>query len=188
MPLESLMNPGPVKTAEILLLLCIAVLCDLKTHKIKNRITFPFMLMGAMTNLYTSGIRGLTASLLGWGIPILLLYVLYRLKMLGAGDIKLFAAMGSIAGHGFILYSMAYSFLCAGAIGMVLILLRRNGVARIRYFCAYVRSCLLTFSLRDYSSFKDKDRGGDKFHFSLAILAGTLIQLIQAIFNKGGAL
>ncbi|MCR4437124.1 MAG: A24 family peptidase [Clostridiales bacterium] len=174
-----------VKVLEVILLLAAAAKSDCKTYKIKNSITLSFMLVGAATNIYAYGIEGLKLSLLGWGLPVALLFILYALRMLGAGDIKLFGAIGAIMGYKFAFYSIAYSFVCGGVMGVILLVIRHNAGKRFHSLLTYVKSSFLMLKPMSYSEFGDKT-GGDKFHFSFAVLAGTLIHLLSAAVSKGG--
>ncbi|MEK3881968.1 prepilin peptidase [Paenibacillus sp. PL2-23] len=56
-------------------------------------------------------------------VPLLLLYVLGGI---GAGDVKLFGGLGAWLGAAAVLQLLAYAILYAGAIGVVLLLLRRS--------------------------------------------------------------
>jgi len=73
------------------------------------------------------GVRGLLDSLLGIIVPFLLLIVLYALRMLGAGDVKLFSAIGAVLGVRAALWIMAYSFLAGGVIALIILIINRNG-------------------------------------------------------------
>ena len=141
---------------ELLILIILALISDIKTYKIKNAIVVPFWLIGIATNIFMRGAAGGKAALMGIAMPIILLILLYILRMLGAGDIKLFAAVGAIMGVNFVLYSMAYSFLSGGIIALLIVLSNRNGCQRFRYFFNYIKGCFLSVSLRPYTNFNDK--------------------------------
>jgi len=150
---------------------------DIRIRKIKNAIVLPFIAAGLVTNWIISGHNGLTGSLLGAFLPLVLLMALYALKMLGAGDIKLFSAVGAIMGTGFVLYSMAYSFLVGGIISIVLMILRKNAAERFKYLMNYLKSCFLTFSIKPYAVEISKDDSAE-FPFACAIALGTIIQAV----------
>lgn len=172
-----------VLTTEILVLLSISLICDIKTYKINNVITISFALIGAATNFFLKGSGGLVYSLLGWCVPVGVLFILFALRMLGAGDIKLFGAIGAVMGYKFALYSIMYSFLFGGVIAVAILITRKNSKERLKHLRLYLKSCFLSFRLLDYTDFEDKSRN-DKFHFSYAVLLGTLLQLI--IMLQGG--
>jgi len=132
------------------------------------------MLAGMLTNLISGGADGFRASLGGIILPVLLLILLYGLRMLGAGDIKLFGAIGAIMGPGFVLRTVIYSFLAGGVIALTALIVRRNGRKRLAHIHRYMKSCFLAFSLLPYTEFSDKSDGG-KFHFAYAVATGTVI-------------
>ena len=119
----------------------------------------------------------LADSILAAVLPAIILFALFALTMLGAGDIKLFCAAGSIAGVVFILYGMAYSFLAGGAIAIALMIIRGNFRQRAKYLLSYLKTCLLTLSIKPYSDFDNKDDGA-KFRFSYAIACGIALQML----------
>ncbi|XUW99225.1 A24 family peptidase [Wukongibacter sp. M2B1] len=154
----------------------LSLISDIKTYKIKNNIVYPFILAGLITNIYLDGLDGLMYSVKGIIIPIILLIVLFILRMLGAGDIKLFSAIGSIMGFEFTMYSIMYSFLAGGAIALLLIIFRKNGIKRLVYLFQYIKSCFLIKSILPYTSFEDKSDGA-KFRFAFAVVGGVGINL-----------
>lgn len=159
-----------------------SLISDIKTYKIKNGITFPFIFIGFLTNFVIDGWKGLFFSVQGCIIPVIFLLIFFMLKMLGAGDIKLFCAIGSIAGPKFVLYTMIYSFISGGIIALVLMVLRKNLLQRFFYFFRYLKICVLTLSLFPYTNFKDKSDGA-KFRFAYGITIGTFIQLFIEILK-----
>lgn len=164
------------KLLAVFVLLTIAVTSDLRTYRISNKVTFGFTLFGLVSNLIADGARGMLFSVQGLMLPIVSLMLLYIMRAVGAGDVKLLSAIGAFMGSGFVLNVILYTFLCGGIIAALLILLRRNGTERLRYLILYVRSCILAVSLLEYSDLTERF-DGSKFHFSPAIAFGTIMAL-----------
>ncbi len=160
-----------------LILIGAASISDIKTYKIKNSIILTFLTLGILSNTLASGIQGLLSSLKGISIPFACLFLLFALRMLGAGDIKLLSALGAIFGYPLIISIMLYSFISGGIIAIVLIITRKNALQRIVYILDYIKQCIMLSSILPYTNFNDKSDKA-KFHFSIAILLGTLITLI----------
>ncbi|MBR3599405.1 MAG: prepilin peptidase [Lachnospiraceae bacterium] len=101
----------------ILLMLAIAICLDLKSGKISNTYNLCWMIYGVLYSLlFVAG--GLLNSVLGIGIPFLGLMLLFKLGAIGAGDIKLFMAVGSFLGMQ-IIPVMIYSFLLCALYGVM---------------------------------------------------------------------
>jgi prepilin peptidase CpaA len=158
-------------------LLILALVSDLTTYRIKNSITYSFMLVGLIANFVLKGPEGVLFSLQGIMLPVVGLILLYIMRTIGAGDIKLLSAVGAMMGASFILYATVYSFICGGVIASLLILIRRNGIERFKYLLSYMKSCLISMELLQYADFKDKQDNG-KFHFSIAVASGTVAAFI----------
>jgi prepilin peptidase CpaA len=166
-----------IQLIEIAMLLLLSLVSDIKIYKIKNFITFPIIGLGLITNFFLEGFLGLSNSLAACLLPLPVLMILYMTSMLGAGDIKLFCAIGSVMGIDFIIYCMIFSFLCGGIIALTLMIIRKNARQRLSYLFGYIKTCLSTYSFHPYTAFEDKDDGA-KFHFSYAIVFGAIISLI----------
>lgn len=162
---------------ELMLLLVLAVINDTISFRIDNKIILFFIVTGLVTGLARGGLKGFTGSAAGAVIPMIVLFLLYALKMLGAGDIKLMCAIGAIGGTGIVLPVMAYSFLVGGFIALIFIMLRRNAGVRAMYMFNYLKSCFLCHSILPYSDFEDKNNGS-MFRFSYAIACGTAIAVL----------
>lgn len=161
----------------ISVLLLLALASDLSTYKIKNSITYSFMFAGLTVNLAMGGFDGLIFSLKGIIMPAVCLAILYAVRIIGAGDIKLLSAVGAVMGAAFVSYATICSFICGGFIASGLILARQNGVKRFKYLLLYMKSCFLTMELLKYTGFEDI-QGAGEFHFSIAIASGTLAVIV----------
>ena len=96
----------------------IAVITDIREYKIKNRYVLPFISAGLLINVILSGFTGLLDAVSGMLIP-LILFPLFILRILGAGDIKAFSVIGSIAGLHMSIRTILLSFLAGGIIALV---------------------------------------------------------------------
>jgi len=92
-----------VNPTQILPVLAVAVaicaaIIDVKSRRIPNRLTYSAMVAGVVSHGILYGSKGLLLSIEGWlmfGGVFLLFYVV---RAMGAGDVKLAAAVGSIVG------------------------------------------------------------------------------------------
>jgi len=150
-----------IKLTETGILIFLSLLNDIKTYKIKNIIVLPFILVGIITNLYFYHLNGFFISLSGILIPAVFLIPLYCLKMFGAGDVKLFSAIGSIMGLEFTLKTMAASFLAGGFIALLIMFIRKNLLQRFSYFYQFLKHCFLTLSFHPYLNAASVDSNKD---------------------------
>ncbi|NLL06544.1 MAG: prepilin peptidase [Clostridiaceae bacterium] len=167
-------------------LVIIALRSDIRSYKIKNKIILTFIVIGVLTNSITHGYEGFIDSFLGVIIPLLLLFILYALKMLGAGDIKLFSALGAVFGAKYIFEILAYSFIAGGIIALILILARKNAKDRILHLYNYLKSLILTFRILPYMEFDNKNDSG-KFPFAYAVFFGTIVFILGAMLKYSQA-
>ena len=90
-----------------------AVVADLSTYKIPNRLCLCMAVNGVAMQLYLHGAKGMIDAGIGMGIPFAVLFVLFVARVLGAGDIKLLSAAGTFVGTG-IGPVLLYTCICAG--------------------------------------------------------------------------
>jgi prepilin peptidase CpaA len=110
----------PLQSAILLLVTAVCAVTDARTGKVYNVVTYPTALLGIGLSFYASppsplmSIGGLIAALAFFGF-------VRRISGMGAGDVKLMAALGALKGLPFLGYSTFY-ILCAAAItGLILI-------------------------------------------------------------------
>lgn len=159
------------------ILLLLALISDFATYRIKNSITYGFMIVGLVLNIMTQGFDGIAFSIRGILLPVICMTALYVLGVMGAGDIKLFSSIGAIMGAGFVLSSMVLSFLCGGLIAAVLMFIRRNGFERLKYLAIYITNCVMSMTVARYGDI-GAPQDGSRFHFSLAVASGTVAAIM----------
>ncbi len=96
--------------------------CDMAQRRIPNGLTFGAQ--GAAVAAYAVTGQGwlglsLTAGLAGWALALAFALPGYVLKKLGAGDVKLFAAMGLLGGVDATLITFAVAGLLAGGVALL---------------------------------------------------------------------
>jgi prepilin peptidase CpaA len=79
-------------------LLITAIYTDLRWFRIPNWLTFPAMGLGILVQAWIGGSQGALFSLAGLGVGMGLFLLPYVCRAMGAGDVKLMAAIGSIVG------------------------------------------------------------------------------------------
>jgi prepilin peptidase CpaA len=172
----------------LICLLILSVVGDIKYSKIRNLYVIPAAISGLFINAFEHGIQGLKSSLFGVLVPILLLGILFYLELIGAGDIKLFSAIGALWGCEFILYGMAYSFIFAGIFSLLSLIRNKKSQAEYstlikfikRTFCHFyknIKMCCLTSSIYIQMSSKKHI-----IRLSPYIAIGTCLQVILSIF------
>lgn len=155
--------------------LILITVTDVRSYRIKNSVVLVFAIAG----LIIRAIRGdFLSGLLGMLLP-LVLFPLFALRMLGAGDIKALCALGAMLGLRLCAWMLVFTFVSGGVIALLFMLFQKNAKERITYFIQYLRSCFLERRLRNY------DFGGSGksyFRFAYAIACGVLCTAMQFYF------
>jgi prepilin peptidase CpaA len=95
-------------------LLITSIYTDLRWSRIPNWLTFSAMGIGIVVHTWIGGLQGTLSSLVGLGLGMGLLLIPYACKAIGAGDVKLMAAIGSMLGPSGALSVVALSALAGG--------------------------------------------------------------------------
>jgi prepilin peptidase CpaA len=115
----------------VIALIGIAFFTDIRHRIIPNWLTFTAVLCGILFHFIAEGMKGLLFSagglLCGFGI----LFILYLFGALGAGDVKLFAAIGALAGVEFVMNSLVYALIYAGFIGFIILIIQKRFIQRL---------------------------------------------------------
>ncbi|MBI4471540.1 MAG: prepilin peptidase [Acidobacteria bacterium] len=93
---------------------------DLKTRRIPNWITVPGAVLGVLLQSVYGGVNGAISSLTGAAVGFAVFMVLYITGGMGAGDVKLFAAVGALVGLESLLLVFVFTGLLGGIAAVVL--------------------------------------------------------------------
>ena len=100
---------------------------DLWKFKVYNALTIPTLVLGVAVSASLGGWAGLVSSLLGAGLGFGLLVIFFAAGGVGAGDVKLLAAVGAWLGPSLTYQVFVASALCGGAYALILVF-RRGGI------------------------------------------------------------
>jgi prepilin peptidase CpaA len=117
-------------TCALLLVLGLASLTDLRQRRIPNALTLPTIGLGLLLHLALFGLDGLRESAQGAGLGFVMLFGLFALGWMGAGDVKLMAAVGALQGVEFVFYAALWGAVFGGVFALTgLLRSRRLGLA-----------------------------------------------------------
>ena len=118
-----ILNPGTCGNAALGCLAAVSAATDLCCGKIYNFVTVPGLCLGAVLAAQRSGAAGLLDIFCAAGFTVLVLIPFYRAGGLGAGDIKLLAAVSAFMPGKAGLGCVAGAFMIGAAIGIARLLM-----------------------------------------------------------------
>jgi len=157
-----------IQIAITLVILVLAAIFDLKYRRIPNYLTLPAVVSGLILNLYFSGWAGLQDAFTGALLGAALLFIPFALRGIGAGDVKLLAAVGALNGMNFVFFVFLYSAVAGGIMAIVVLLGKK-------LFPALFTTAMIFQNGLAASGGSEKASLtlGVKIPYGLAILAGT---------------
>ncbi len=161
-----------VLDAALVGVLIVSAATDIRTGRIYNLVTYPAIVLG------------LAAAAAGFGPPLwsavagclvggLSLYVLFAMRWMGGGDVKLMAAVGAFTGFPFILNAMFYSIFVGGVCAALILIWRGESDAVLGDLSIAFRKATGSNGL----SLQSIPARGGSSPFGVAIALGTIIAL-----------
>lgn len=134
---------------------------------------------GFCYHLLVDGVHTLLGYLAGMLIPIFCLGILFYFHMIGAGDIKLFAVIGSFIGKD-VIWVILYSMLVNGIVSFLILYRERAFVQRFQYFGEYIKKFFLTGEREPYCGI-DWENSLFVIHFTVGIWIGFILYLVKVL-------
>lgn len=160
-----------IQTAAIAILLIVAFITDLKSQIIPNRLTVSFFAAAFIYHISSNGIDGAVAAATGAAAGFVPLLLLHLAKGIGAGDVKLFGAIGAWVGVWIVLQMMLYAILYAGLIGVCLVIVSRSFGKKVT---AGVTAILVPAAGWRKRQWLHWAKSGKKFPFMLAVAPAAI--------------
>ena len=163
----------------LFLFLIIAFISDIKNQKLPNWLTAGGIVIGIIYHFITDGFGGLLFSLLGLLTAGGIFLILYIFKAIGAGDVKLFGAIGSLVGFDMVVNMMVLSIVFAGILSALILLLTKTFMKKMIDAFFYLRDSLY---MKDYRKLEDyKKNKATRFPFMYAVVPAVVITYIYPI-------
>ena len=174
-------NPPAVIQVVLLLLVFAAAAWDIRFRRIPNWLSLAGVLLGIGLNSFLFGVPGFEMSLKGLGLASLIYLPLYFLRGIGAGDVKLMAAVGAMVGAQnwlviFILTSVFGTF-------AALVVIARRGLVRRTFHNILLIVKSLSARQAPYRQSPELDvrsSQGTRLPHAVAIACGSLGFLVAA--------
>ena len=149
-----------------------AVYQDIRYLKIKNRLNL-FLLLAGLLLAMTGGIDKVLDSAIGMALPFAIGFILYALRIFGAGDVKFLMALGALMGSEWIINCMIASILSGGMLALFVMLYRGILWERLRYVWNYLKMLFLMKKVSAYQVLDNKQK--QFFPFAIAIACGSVL-------------
>lgn len=153
-----------------------ACVTDIRTRRIPNALTFGSAATALLFHGATGGLPGLGQAVGGWSVGLALFLPVFLLRGLGAGDVKLLAALGAWLGPSLALWTGLYTAIAGGALALVVAL--SHGYLRKAFQNIFV---VLThwrvIGVRPIASLSLEQAEGPRLAYAVPIALGLLVAL-----------
>ncbi len=151
-------------------LLGIAVVGDLRNHRIPNMLILLGLGLGLAGQVYSAELTGLGYGVVGMFIGFDVFVPMYALGGMAAGDVKLMAMVGTFLTPHEALSAALLSLVAGGVCGMLIVLVRGQLKQTLQRYW-------LILTAQAYFAPEADEVAGKPFPYSVAILSGTLVSL-----------
>ena len=160
----------------LIALVLIAAWSDIRTRRIPNSITVSGAVAGLVLNSFYGGIHGTVQSLAGAALGVTIFLALYSTGGMGAGDVKLFGAVGAFVGPQALVLVFVFTGLLGGIAALGLALSR----GRLRETVARTGGLLADAGRLRWQDMRATAAapGALRLPYGAVIAGGTLISLI----------
>ncbi|PYV13273.1 MAG: prepilin peptidase [Acidobacteria bacterium] len=159
-----------------LVIALLAAFTDVRSGRIPNRLAYGALLLGLAVRTFVGGWGGLFEGLLGALICGGIFLVFFVIGGMGAGDVKLMAAIGCWAGIRQGLVTVLATAIAGGILAVAYMVFYRRGSDTFRNMGSLMRFHL-TSGLRTHPEINIKSSGAIKIPYAVAILIGTVYSM-----------
>jgi prepilin peptidase CpaA len=165
---------------EIAALIVAGVACatDLRSARIPNALTFGAVVLAVLYHTAAPDGFGFGRAILGLGVGLLVFFPVFALGGLGAGDVKLMAALGTWLGWQSILQVAVFGALAGGVMALALAL-RRGYLGQAWRNIRMLMTHWWLFGVRPLPELTLEAGRGLRLPYALPIAAGLVVTLWQ---------
>ena len=155
-----------------------ACVFDVKTARIPNALTFSTAALALMFHALVPSGFGVMFALVGLIVGLAVFFPLFALGAMGAGDVKLMAAIGAWLGWKAIIFVALYGSLAGGVLALI-VAMRRQYVRQAFSNLKMLGTYWLIQGVKPFPALTLESRHSMRFPYALAIAAGVGITLWQ---------
>ena len=159
----------------------IAAITDVKQRRIPNRLTYSAIVAGLLLQSAFHGWRGLLAGAAGGLLFGGVFLLLYLIRSIGAGDVKLAAALGCIVGPSASVQVLLSTALAGGALAIIFMTVSGRIVETLRN-TLWVVGFHTQHGLQTHPTVNLDNPNAARMPYALAFAAGTLYWAISLQF------
>jgi prepilin peptidase CpaA len=160
-----------------------AAVVDVRERRIPNRLTYASMVIGLAAQTALFGWRGLLSSLAGGLVAGGILSAFYLIRSMGAGDVKLAAALGCIVGWPASLQMLTATALAGGVLAVIFMLAKRRVGETLRNTLSVVKHHAV-YRLGVHPTVNLDNPKAARMPYGLAFAAGTIYWAVSALFLR----
>lgn len=166
-------------------MLCTSCIQDIRTGKISNVLVLTVIAAGVSNCICENGGIGIFQYGIRMSVYVLALYPLFCLGMVGAGDVKLLAAI-----QGFWTWEEGAIYLgctlaAAGCVSVMKLFVEQNARERAEYFLSYMRDVMVTGHWKLYFAQQGEPYvKGKHIHMTIPMLIGFLLYMGGKLYGR----
>jgi len=169
------MAHSPLSVA-LLFLLTAAVLVDIKRHRIPNALSFGGAALGLGLQAWAAGANGLLAGAGGLGVGLAVFLPFHLARGMGAGDVKLMAAVGTFLGPAHTLLAAGVSLIVGGALALIVLAMHGELLSTLCRYGAMVKTLIYSHTWC-YVPPESGEAAAMRMPYAVAIASGSLVAL-----------
>lgn len=153
---------------------------DLKYDRIYNGWIILGILSGILFRILVKGWNDIGNAMAAMLLSFCILYPIYKIGALGAGDVKLFVMIGSFVPANQLLRIMVFSFIIGAVLSVWKMISEENFKERMQYLFSYLSAVFCSGQWKLYGeNLKDdyKKYKSNKIHFALPVCLSVMFEL-----------
>ena len=167
-----------LSTFSLMSMVAVAIFFDVRSERIPNWLIATGTVVALALHAVNSGAFGLLTSVGGLSVAMAMLLPFYITGVMGAGDVKLMAAVGAFTGAHLALLTVGFA-LGVGVLEAIVILVLRGSGRQTWERYRHMGKTIMATGRLVYIPPGQGDAAGDSFPFAIAIGIGTIGALLS---------
>lgn len=152
-----------------------AAISDVKTGKISNKLILSGYMLGIVFSVLKNGPPGVIVFIVKVSWPIVLFFIFFYIRSLGAGDIKLFSVLSPFVDSQCMARIIILSLFIGAGISCHRILINNEIQERLINIKYYIESCIYQKKILKYPTI---NKESSYINFAVCILFGYICTVI----------